>query len=426
MFSIALPYVNIALDSFALIVSLIIFVSCFSELTAKGRKPNNFIFLLICVIIALIADIVSWIGEGNISLRYMILVSNTVSTCAGRVAIVFFMRFLKKNLYPRSKVANFVLKLVYVLSALSIAFSIGNAFFGYVYAVNPQGHWEHTDNFAMGIAYMFFPIFAFITIIFMSLFARSTTKVNRFAFLLYTLFPVAGAVMDYLIHGLSLTYTGLTVSILVIYTSIYLKKQRIIDEQKNALMISQINPHFIYNTLSTIASMCDIAPNQAKMLTVDFSNYLRRNLSSLSGEELIPFEKELEHIECYLKIEKARFRERLNVAYAIQCKDFQIPPLSIQPLVENAVKHGVTKKGEGGTVRISTYQSDTGYVIEIRDDGAGFDTEAKLDDGRAHIGLENSRYRIKNVCGGDFDIKSRIGVGTRVTISIPKKKRKKK
>lgn len=426
MFSIALPYVNIALDSFALIVSLIIFVSCCNELTSKGRKPNNFIFLLVCIIIALIADIISWIGEGNISLMYMILVSNTVSTCAGRVAIVFFMRFLKRNLYPRSRVADFVLKLVYVLSALSIALSIGNAFFGYVYAVNHEGHWEHTDNHAMGIAYMLFPIFAFITIIFMSLFARSTTKFNRFAFLLYTLFPVAGAVMDYLIHGLSLTYTGLTVSILVIYTSIYLKKQRIIEDQKNALMISQINPHFVYNTLSTIASMCDVSPNQAKLLTLDFSNYLRRNLSSLSGEELIPFEKELEHIECYLKIEKARFRERLNVAYAIQCKDFQIPPLSIQPLVENAVKHGVTKKGEGGTVRISTYQSDTGYVIEIRDDGVGFDTEAKLDDGRVHIGLENSRYRIKNVCGGDLDIKSRVGVGTRVTISIPKKKRKKK
>jgi len=227
--------------------------------------------------------------------------------------------------------------------------------------------------------------------------------------------------LDYTVHGLSLTYVGLTVSVLIIYTSIYLKKQKLIESQRNALMLSQINPHFIYNTLSTIASMCDVSPTQAKYLTIDFSRYLRQNLSNVTADTMIPFEQELNHVECYLKIEKARFRERLNVLYSIQCKEFELPPLSVQPIVENAVKHGITKKAEGGTVKISTYDTETHYVVEIIDDGIGFDFESA----EKHVGLENVRSRIAAMCHGEVSVKSTVGVGTRVTIEIPKKKKKK-
>ena len=295
------------------------------------------------------------------------------------------MGYLRENLYERSEAAGVILSIFRVLCVLSLLFCVGNAFFGYTFTVNEAGHYHHSPSLAMGVAYLLFPILSFFAVILMTLFARTSTRFSRIAFLVYTLFPATGIILDYTIHGISLTYVGLSVSVLVIYTSIYLKKKRIIESQKNFLMLSQINPHFIYNTLSTIASMCDISPAQAKRLTIDFSQYLRQNLSTLSHEGTIPFDEEIRHIECYLKIEKERFRERLNVAYSIQCRDFAIPPLSIQPLVENAVKHGVTKKQEGGTVKVSTYETDTHYVIEVKDDGIGFDTEAVLLDGRDHV-----------------------------------------
>ena len=254
----------------------------------------------------------------------------------------------------------------------------------------------------------------------MALFAKKTTRVNRFIFIVYTIFPIAGFTIDHVFHGLSLSYIGLVVSVLIIYTNIYLQKQKLIDAQRNALMLSQINPHFMYNTLSTIASMCDISPKQAKNLTIEFSQYLRQNLNTLTNEELIPFEQELEHVECYLKIEKARFRERLNVIYSIQCKDFSIPPLTVQPLVENAVKHGITKKAIGGMIKISTFEEDNHYVVEIIDDGVGFDTENT----EMHVGLQNVQIRIAAMCRGELTVKSTVGVGTRVTIEIPKKKGK--
>ena len=102
----------------------------------------------------------------------------------------------------------------------------------------------------------------------MALFAKSSAKINRLIFFIYTLFPVAGVIIDYTFHGISLTYAGFTVSILVIYTSIYLTKQKQLDAQRNSLMLSQINPHFIYNTLSTIAAMCDTSPKQALSLSM--------------------------------------------------------------------------------------------------------------------------------------------------------------
>ena len=421
MADIYFPYMNIALDAFALLVTLIVLASCFQEFLNQTVKTKHFLFLLCSVIVALIADIVSWVGEGNASLSTMTVISNTVASCAGQAAIFCFMGYLKENLYESSRAASVILKIFRVLCVFSMLFSIGNAFFGYAFSLNHQSHWHQTENVAMGIVYLAFPILSFFAIVLMAAFARRSTKINRMAFVLYTLFPVAGIILDYTVHGLSLTYVGLTVSVLVIYTSIYLKKQKLIESQRKALMLSQINPHFIYNTLSTIASMCDVSPNQAKYLTIDFSRYLRQNLSNVTGETMVPFEQELSHVECYLKIEKARFRERLNVLYSIQCKEFELPPLSVQPIVENAVKHGITKKAEGGTVKISTYDTETHYVVEIIDDGIGFDFEST----EKHVGLENVRSRIAAMCHGELSVKSTVGVGTRVTIEIPKKKKKK-
>jgi sensor histidine kinase YesM len=202
------------------------------------------------------------------------------------------------------------------------------------------------------------------------------------------------------------------------YTSIYLTKQKQLDAQKNALMLSQINPHFVYNTLSTIAAMCDTSPKQAKYLTIDFSQYLRRNIGTLASEELIPFEQEMDHVACYLKIEKARFRERLRVSYSIHCKDFYIPSLTVQPLVENAVKHGIYEKPEGGTVTLLTKRVGDEIIISVADTGVGYDTSVPIadDEQKTHVGIKNVRNRLDKLMGATLTIDSNPGSGTVVTV----------
>ena len=195
------------------------------------------------------------------------------------------------------------------------------------------------------------------------------------------------------------------------------------------LMASQIKPHFIYNTLNSIRTLVKVDPEQAQKTVYDFSTYLRSNLENVGERELIPFSDELRHIQAYLNIEKVRFGERLRVAEDIGTKSFQVPPLSVQPLVENAVKHGICARMEGGTVTIRSREEADAYVVEVEDDGIGFDVESiekrgEVNDKFSHIGLENIRFRIREIARGRLDIHSRPGEGTKVTVTFPKEDRK--
>lgn len=197
-----------------------------------------------------------------------------------------------------------------------------------------------------------------------------------------------------------------------------------LTEARVAVTLSQIQPHFLYNALNSIAELCREDPEQARTATVDFAEYLRVNLKSIQTKRLVPFIDELTHIRRYLDLEKMRFDERLNIIYDIRATDFVLPQLSIQPLIENAVKHGVGQKEEGGTVTVSTREENDSFHIIITDDGVGFDVEAALNDGGVHIGLENSRNRLRTLCNGTVEITSEIGKGTTAIIRIPKEKNK--
>ena len=194
-----------------------------------------------------------------------------------------------------------------------------------------------------------------------------------------------------------------------------------LSELNMMLMLSQIQPHFLYNALNTIKYLIKKDPKTAESVVVKFSGYLRTNMDSLTQKEPTPFEKELEHVENYVSIEQIRFGDRLNVEYDINTTDFSIPPLTIQPIVENAIKHGVNQKAEGGTVKIKSYQSGSYNVVCVEDDGVGFDVNEEKNDGRSHVGVTNIKKRLEVMLDAFIEIKSEINKGTKVTIKIPKK-----
>lgn len=200
----------------------------------------------------------------------------------------------------------------------------------------------------------------------------------------------------------------------------YQQIQRELYESRVAIMVSQIQPHFLYNSLTSIAMMCTIDPETAQEATITFADYLRGNMDSLKQKTPVPFSRELEHLNKYLYIEKLRFGDKLNIVYDIQTDSFVLPQLSIQPLVENAVKHGVGMKKKGGTVTIATREKSDCFEVIVSDDGVGFDTEQAKNDGRSHIGMENVRRRLKEMCGAEIIIKSVVGEGTVATVILPK------
>lgn len=195
-------------------------------------------------------------------------------------------------------------------------------------------------------------------------------------------------------------------------------EQALIAEQRIQIMMTQIQPHFLYNTLSTIQALCMIDPKKAFDVTERFGTYLRQNLNSLGQTDLIPFQKELEHTKIYSEIESVRF-PNITVEYDIPETNFSLPALTVQPLVENAIRHGVRIRKEG-KVKVSTAKTPYGYEITIEDNGKGFDTTIIETADNTHIGLRNVQERIEKMCHGTLRIESKKDIGTKIIIFIPK------
>jgi LytS/YehU family sensor histidine kinase len=191
-----------------------------------------------------------------------------------------------------------------------------------------------------------------------------------------------------------------------------------LKESRVAIMLSQIQPHFIYNTLGTIERMCLKDPQKANELVRSFSLYLRGNFSELDSVTPIRFTEELKHVEHYANIEKVRFPD-MTIAYEVEATEFVLPALSVQPLVENAIKHGLMRLESGGTVVIRSYETPTHFCVEVKDDGVGFDTSLPIDE-KKHVGLRNIRGRLKAMTDGDLILESKPGAGTKAVIMIPK------
>ena len=189
-------------------------------------------------------------------------------------------------------------------------------------------------------------------------------------------------------------------------------------ESRISTMMSQIRPHFIYNTLGSIEQLCKLDPPKAGELVHNFAKYLRGNFGELDNPKPILMSQEMEHVRYYISIENVRFPD-MTFTFEMNSDDFHIPALTVQPIVENAIKHGLMKLTHGGTIHVVSYETDRDYCISVEDDGAGFDTRALFDD-RRHVGLRNIRERLKVMVNGTLDIESAVGVGTKVLIKIPK------
>ena len=191
-----------------------------------------------------------------------------------------------------------------------------------------------------------------------------------------------------------------------------------LTESRMSTMMSQIRPHFIYNTLGSIEQLCSLDPPKAGELVHNFAKYLRGNFRELDNPKPILMSQEMEHVHYYVSIENVRFPD-MTFTFDMNSGDFHIPALTVQPIVENAIKHGLMKLSKGGTIHVVSYETDTHYCVSVEDDGAGFDTDVLVDE-RKHVGLRNIRSRLAAMVNGTLEIESTIGVGTKVLITIPK------
>lgn len=249
----------------------------------------------------------------------------------------------------------------------------------------------------------------------------------RYAFAMYLILPLIGMVAQNFLYELHIPillaiFCTMAMFVYVLYdnTEQYVRQERVNTEMREAIMLSQIQPHFLFNALGAIRELIHSDTAKAEDAIVHFSQFLRGNMDSLQAATPIPFTEELNHTRNYLALEEMRFGDMLRVEYDIAVTDFRIPALTLQPIVENAVRHGVRKNEDGGCITVSTRAEKNEWVVEVADDGPGFDPKQPRNDGRSHIGIDNVRGRLAQLCRGRLEIDSAPGHGTRVLIRIPK------
>ena len=216
--------------------------------------------------------------------------------------------------------------------------------------------------------------------------------------------------------------TGMALFALIMYGLIlsdnveqYARQQQEIAHQQASIMVLQMRPHFIYNSMMGIYYLCDQDPQKAKQVTLDFTTYLRKNFAAIASEDTIPFVDELEHTRAYLAVEQAQFEESLFIDFDTPVTMFRVPPLTLQPIVENAVVHGLRGRNAPIHVSVVTRKTDTANEIIVEDDGPGF---AKTDNNEPHIALNNICGRLEMMCHGTLTISPRKEGGTSVIVAI--------
>lgn len=369
--------------------------------TEKWRRWFYILFFLVIIIknatdITILAEKI-YLGNDRIRLFCSIL-NTLVSTAINPLLTFYILSCCREKLHK-----TFLGKLILILwgaSVISIVVGImTNTFFSV-----SESNADLTEYFML-------PIYLAVSItgLIVNLIAviRRRKQLSKISFIV---------ILCYLLVPFPATILIMELMMLFDQEEIYLKQKEEIARQKASLYVLQMRPHFIYNTMTSIYYLIDQDKDKAQQVILNFTNYLRKNFTAIANESTVPFSEELEHAQAYLYIEKVRFDGKLFIEFDTPYNEFKIPPLTLQPIVENAVKHGVDPDLEPLHIIVHTRKIKNGVEVIVEDTGPGFNN---TDNNEPHIALNNIRERLKMMCGGKLTVSARTGGGTVVSIFIP-------
>jgi len=416
------------------------FCLIFAGYVLLGKEPEDresvtMTAFLISMAVLLGADVFAWMFRGGTGPAAWagVRVSNFLVFLCSYICLGFsaalIMRFAGRE--PGKDLLFAGVEAVAITGALC---SVLNLFLPIFYRIGEDNIYRRDEYFWLSQVLGIIGLFLMAALLY-----RHRNSVRKGFFIsmaIYIAAPLAALFLSLRHYGISYTNIAFILSIMfsfvehMYYQTVrslgrresLLLRERELENMRIRIVLSQIQPHFIFNVLNTIYYLCGKDVKEAQEAISIFSEYLRANMAALRQDELVPVSREMSFVEKYLWLEKLRFEEDLNIEYDMQAEDFFLPVLSIQPIVENAVKHGVGVKLGGGTVRIASREEADAFVVTVSDDGAGFDPMKNLSDGQEHVGIRNVRERVQKLCGGSLSITSREGEGTTAVIRIPKQK----
>lgn len=422
----AVAAVNLLLSVVTASLTVLLYFFCINSFAWDRREQRLFQILVTVFFLTNLPVLLASGIEGRPQMHRLTMLLYTFLYVFSALYWLAFWLF-QKGKYPHrfgEKVCGII---HFVFWGIYILLVVVNHFTGFCFSVEADGSFVVRSYLIYGLTVLWFILYFVIAM---------TTQCDmkiRLTLASYSLFPLLNWLLLPIVPDLRFyldifSNLGLLFYLIPLYLlffnvylesgRLFLQRERELEESRANAMMLKISPHFIANTMSSIVALCYADAPKAGELASSFAVYLRDNYADMSENAMIPFSKELEHIRNYLAIEVIRF-PGLRVEYDIREKAFLIPTLTVQPLVENAVRHGISKRPDAsGTVKIASLADESCYIIRISDDGVGFDT-AQRKDGK-HIGIANAKARLHMLCGGTLTVTSQRGEGTLCEIRIPK------
>lgn len=380
-------------------------------------------------ILELAFDSMAWIFRGNTTAAgyYMVRISNAGVYIFNYMLIVVSTGYLCASVKKKSEQWT-ELWMAWAVAGAGIALTVITQFYPLLYRFDETNHCMRCDWFFL--THVIALLGVVLELAMLTKYRTSFEKNKLIVLYIYLLMPMIALIWQLFFYGISLLQIMTTISLMCLFmvdafrqTQKLVAKERELNDMKIQVVLSQIKPHFMYNVLNTITYLCDKDASVAKKALYDFSMYLRGNLDSLTSRALVPLDRELDLVERYLSLQKLRMGDELNIIYDIEDNGYMLPPMTLEPFVENAVAHGLAKADEGGTLSIRTRLGEQNHEITIRDDGVGFDPASYHIGGEGEhqsIGIENVRKRLWSMCKGTVTISSEKGKGTTILICIPR------
>ncbi len=419
---------NLSMQLWSSLTALVILICVIERRGMKRKSDRLYAQMLLLHISVMMLDVLALYFRGRLGLFNSIGVraSNFLQFVCGNFLAVTFFDFSKSYLENklRHEIKTPLFKVTRVLLGALNVLMIVNLFYPVIFRIDERNLYSRLPAYA--IYFILNLAILAVALILLMHYCSCLERWELIPFLIYILMPCAAMVLSMMYYGFAFSQVGTSFTLILIF--IYLQSEnskREAEQEKDlvnmrvSIMMSQIQPHFLFNTLNSIEYLCTANPKEAADVVRHFAAYLRRGMDSITRQNLVSFQDEMMHLENYFYIEHIRF-PHIEINYDLQVEDFQIPALTVQPLVENAIKHGLAEKKTQARIDVETYEDSENIYVSVTDNGCGFDVNVKPEDNRQHIGLENIQNRLKLMCQGELKITSAVGRGTSVEIKIPK------
>ena len=410
---------NIVSDLICILLCVIIFMVIFLD---KRDNPATRIFLLLIFIetLLLFVDIHGWVWDGNPDLLTAITITNTGSFLCVLLLLTFYW-FLLLELYKpyRKKMERFT-KVILVLAAADTILILTNPLTGVFFEIDSSAMYVRSDTFLLSLLAP-----NFIGLIEVYCILRFETKSRRkMVFISYIMLSWLAMFIQLFNYGISLQYASFMFSFVLMYANTYLDRgmelisnESRMNEQNAAIMVSQIQPHFLYNSLTSIMNIKG-NPSQTRDAIAEFGSYLRANLDSMTTNNPIPVQREIEHVESYIYLRKLKFGDNLNVVYNINDTSFFLPPETIKTIISTIIEYNLIKDDTPLTITLSTMNTDRYHIVRIHNDSVTPLARGFIRD-RNNIAIAGMVNRLDTMVGGSLKNVEDTRGGNTVEIRIP-------